>query len=135
MKWTKTSLSSTFMQCDVKAPGLYSLSTVVFDFLGTGTRQKVFQTLKVPFSLSRLRLRLKKCCSSQQSWPMQAFRTLELMPSGPAALVRLSLSNCLLTWQLETNRQRWDGGGVGVVLSCVRGVRGESVFLSAGGED
>jgi len=41
--------------------------------------------------------------------PTRVFRTLGLMPSGPAALPWWSLSSCLLTWSVVTDK-RGKGG-------------------------
>ena len=131
-KLAKARLFSSNMQSGIKATGLQSLCIVGVDFLSTGTRQEVFHSSG---TLSSLRLRLKRCCRISQSWSTQAFRTLGLMPSGPAALFQLNHSSCLLAWLLEKDGQWWGGGGGGVVLSVVRGGIGEFVLLSVvGGE-
>ena len=75
--------------------------------------------MSLDVTFSWLRLRLKRCCGILHSWSAQAFRTLGLIPSRPAALFcavspAVSSPSC---WYRQSG-----GGG-----------RGDAVFPDRGG--
>ena len=51
-------------------------------------------------------------------WSAKAFRTLGLTPPGSAASFRSSLSTCLFTWLLETDRREGGGREGPAIMRC-----------------
>jgi hypothetical protein len=93
-----TSLSKHFMMTEVSATERWSLSSVTFAFLGTGT---MVTNLKHVGTADWDRERLNMPVNAPASWSAHALRTRSGMPSGPAALRGLTRLNVLLTSATE----------------------------------
>lgn len=58
-------------------------------------------------TFSGLRLRLKMCRTTPQSWTAQSLNSLELMPSGPVDFLIFIFMSSLLTWLADMERLQW----------------------------